>query len=101
MLTSTGVQMTRRNLTDLVTGVATGRRRTGSSGKARVRLPEHCMVRLASHFDLGDGRTLPVGALGAVVFVHGNGEAYEVEFIEPFHAVATIPALDLSQAPAA
>jgi hypothetical protein len=56
------------------------------------------MVRLASRFDLGDGRTLPAGALGAIVFVHGDGEAYEVEFIEPFHAVATILAPNLSQA---
>lgn len=85
--------MTRRNLTYFITSVPIGRRR-----KSGVPLLEHSMVRLASRFDLGDGRTLPVGALDAIVFVHGNGEAYEVGFIEPFHAVATILASNLSQA---
>ena len=56
------------------------------------------MVCLAGSLTLADGRTLPAGALGAVVFIHGGGQAYEVEFIEPFHAVATVSAPDLCRA---
>ncbi|MGU3539259.1 hypothetical protein [Methylobacterium sp. A54F] len=58
------------------------------------------MVRLRRPATLEDGRALPIGALGAIVFVHAAGEAYEVEFIEPVHGVATIPATDLAQAAA-
>lgn len=67
-------------------------------GAARPALPEHSMVNLAGSVSLEDGRVLPVGALGAVVFVHGGGEAYEVEFIAPFHAIATVAAANLTQA---
>lgn len=63
-------------------------------------IPEHSMVTLSGTLTLKDGRTLPDGARGAVVFIHGDGEAYEVEFIAPFHAVTTVLASDLSQAPA-
>jgi|tagenome__1003787_1003787.scaffolds.fasta_scaffold19742602_2 hypothetical protein len=73
------------------------RQMTGGAG-ARAAFAEHSMVRLVSRFDLDDGRTLPAGALGAIVFVHGDGEAYEVEFIKPFHAVATVLASNLSHA---
>ena len=41
---------------------------------------------------------MPAGATGAVVFVHAAGEAYEVEFVAPFHAVATVAISNLSQA---
>ncbi|MCJ2061275.1 DUF4926 domain-containing protein [Methylobacterium sp. J-088] len=64
-------------------------------------IPEHSMVTLSGALTLKDGRTLPEGARGAIVFVHGDGEAYEVEFIAPFHAVTTVPASSLSRAPAA
>lgn len=56
------------------------------------------MVRLSGELMLDDGRMLPAGATGAVVFVHAAGEAYEVEFVTPFHAVATVMAPNLSQA---
>jgi len=72
-----------------------------ASRTARPPMAEHSMVTLSAPFGLDDGRTLPAGARGAIVFVHGGGEAYEVEFIAPFRAVATILAPDLSQAPAA
>ena len=55
-------------------------------------IPEHSMVVLSDSVLLKDGRTLPQGARGAVVFVHGDGEAYEVEFDAPFHAVGTVRA---------
>ncbi len=54
--------------------------------------PEHGMVALTDSLPLLDGRILPRGATGAVVFVHGNGEAYEIEFVAPFHAVETVRA---------
>ena len=60
-------------------------------------IPEHSMVDLSVSHTLKDGRVLPPGARGAVVFVHGGGEAYEVEFIEPFHIVETVPAFLLTR----
>ena len=68
---------------------------------APAAIPEHSMVTLSDSLILTDGRRLPEGARGAIVFVHGEGEAYEVEFIEPFHAVATVPAPSLSRITAA
>lgn len=59
---------------------------------ASQAIPEHSMVALSESLTLEDGRVLPREAHGAVVFVHGGGEAYEVEFIAPFHAVETVPA---------
>ena len=61
-------------------------------------IPEHSMVDLHDSLALTDGRVLPVGARGAVVFVHGGGEAYEVAFAGPVHAVATVRAPSLSRA---
>lgn len=43
---------------------------------------------------------LPIGAQGTVVLVHAQGEAYEVEFVQPdgsTQAVLTLPAAELSQ----
>ena len=37
-----------------------------------------------------DGRVLPEGTTGTVVFVYRDGAAYEVEFEEPFHCVVTL-----------
>jgi hypothetical protein len=66
-----------------------------------VAIPEHSIVDLSDSMTLRDGRTLPRGARGAVVFVHGGGAAYEVEFTEPFHVVETVPAPLLARCPAA
>jgi hypothetical protein len=43
-----------------------------------------------------DGQALPTGAHGIVVGSYGNG-GYEVEFDQPFHAVVTLGAHDLTQ----
>ena len=46
---------------------------------------------------------LPTGAMGAVVLVYRQGEAYEVEFVRPnssTQAVLTLPAAEVA-APAA
>ncbi len=75
-------------------------RRMLDAGASTV-IPEHSMVALSHDLTLKDGRKLPVGARGAVVFVHGDGEAYEVEFVDPFHAVARVPAPSLSRVSAA
>ncbi|WP_091928305.1 hypothetical protein [Methylobacterium sp. yr668] len=56
------------------------------------------MVRLKRSLDLGDGRHMPAGSLGAIVFVHGGGAAYEVEFAKPTHAVVTVPAAGVARA---
>ncbi len=42
---------------------------------------------------------MPKGTEGAIVFIHGGGAAYMVEFDDPFPAVITVPAADLEQAP--
>ena len=39
-----------------------------------------------------DGRVLPEGSAGTVVGVYGHGAAFEVEFTQPFHVVATVGA---------
>jgi hypothetical protein len=39
-----------------------------------------------------DGGLLPPGATGTVVHVYPQERAYEVEFFEPFHTVATVEA---------
>lgn len=59
---------------------------------------EHSMVTLSSQLRLDDGRVLPPGARGAVVGIWAEGESYEVEFIEPFHAVVTVSAPKLRRA---
>jgi hypothetical protein len=69
-----------------------------SSPDAPRTFPEHSMVALLSGFTLEDGRLLPPKAEGAVVGVWADGEAYEVEFDNPFHAVVTVPAAKLRQA---
>lgn len=69
---------------------------TASSAPPSPPLTEHAMVTLAVSQSLDDGRRLPRGARGAIVFVLGEGAAYMVEFVAPFHALATVPAAELS-----
>ncbi len=56
------------------------------------RLAEHSLAHLTSAISSDDGRLLPEGAVGAVVGIWRDGEAYEMEFQRPFHAVLTIAA---------
>jgi len=67
-----------------------------SSDPRDDRLSEHSVAKLSHSVTLGDGRTLPAGSAGAIVGIWGEGKAYEVEFLEPFHAVVTVPADALS-----
>ena len=68
---------------------------------SRPVLAEHSVATLALPIGLEDGRTLPIGAEGAVVGIWREGQAYEVEFIAPFHAVVTVSAHALSLSEAA
>jgi len=43
-----------------------------------------------------DDRTLPAGTKGTVVAAYSDGVGYEVEVFEPFHAVVTLEAGDLT-----
>jgi hypothetical protein len=42
-----------------------------------------------------DGRVLPEGATGAVVYTYDDGAGYEVEFEKPFHCVVTVARDDI------
>jgi hypothetical protein len=52
-------------------------------------IAEQTVVRLLTDTDV-EGRVLPAGSTGTVVGVWLTGNAYEVEFYEPFHAVVTL-----------
>jgi len=52
-------------------------------------IPELSLVALRQSREC-DGRVLPEGATGAVVFAYRDGVGYEVEFDEPFHCVVSL-----------
>ena len=52
-------------------------------------IPELSIVAL-THRRVCDGRVLPEGSTGAVVYAYRDGAGYEVEFEEPFHCVVTV-----------
>ncbi len=56
------------------------------------------IVRLREPVETDNGM-MPSGAEGTVVYVHRNGEAFEVEFERPFHAVSTLMAAAVERAP--
>jgi hypothetical protein len=88
--------MTRRNL---MTSIAKALDRPRSARRRKQpRFAEHSLVKLVSRFDLDDGRTLPAGAVGAVVGTWAGGAAYEVEFSEPFHVIAMVSGAHLTEA---
>jgi hypothetical protein len=45
-----------------------------------------------------EGRVLPEGATGAVVYAYRDGAGYEVEFEKPFHCVVTVGRDDIRPA---
>lgn len=70
--------------------------RGGSSRAADpARFRELSLVTLKNPV-VTDGRRLPAGARGTIVAAYSDGIGYEVEFFEPFHAVVTLEANDLS-----
>ena len=58
-------------------------------------IEELTVVRLLDGVDVAMHGLLPAGTLGAVVFVHDDGRAYDVEFIDPFAAVLTLRRSDI------
>lgn len=54
-------------------------------------------ARLLVPVTADDGREVPAGSVGTVVGVWNQGEAYEVEFVTPFEALATVAAGQLVQ----
>jgi hypothetical protein len=74
-----------------------GRAERDTSDPVRPALAEHSLACLSNPVDLEDGRRLPAGARGTIVFVHGDDEAYMVEFTSPFHVITTVLASDLKQ----
>ena len=57
---------------------------------ASERFEELDVVALREPFALSRDASLPRGARGTVVGVWGGGQAYEVEFTEPFTALVTL-----------
>lgn len=73
-------------------GNRTNLREFGHSGTS---IQELDVVRLLAEVALDQGR-LPIGALGTAVYRHQNGEAFEVEFMTPFHALLTLRASEVA-----
>lgn len=67
----------------------------GGPGHSASSIQELDVVRLLAEVTLDKGR-LPVGTLGAAAFRHQNGEAFEVEFVTPFHTVLTLRANEIA-----
>ena len=54
------------------------------------------VVSLSRPVTSEDGQ-LPSGAVGTVVHVYPQERAYEVEFFQPFHTVATVEATAIQE----
>lgn len=54
-----------------------------------------CVRLLRSSIDMDD-KLVPAGSVGTIVAVWGGGEAFEVEFVEPFQALVTVRVEDLA-----
>lgn len=87
--------MTRKDAIFLALAPAKSRRI--GAARARTTLTETSRAKLASSLELLNGRELPAGSTGTIVGVWADGEAYEVEFTKPFHAVVTVTAPKLSR----
>ena len=71
----------------------------GPSGSAPIE--ELSDVRLVNALELTPRGYLPRGTSGTVVAVHAHGEAYTVEFEEPFHALLLLEADKVEAIPGA
>ncbi len=60
------------------------------------RHPELSLVSLGRPVKSDDG-LLPSGATGTVVHIYPAERAYEVEFQQPFHTVATVEAAAIAE----
>jgi hypothetical protein len=64
------------------------------TAERRRSIPELGIVALR-HPRECEGKVLPEGTTGTVVYVYRDGSGYEVEFAEPFHCVLTVGADDI------
>jgi hypothetical protein len=63
-----------------------------AGGPATARsVAELSVVTLGRPVHSNEG-VIPAGASDTVVHAYGDGQAYIIEFYEPFHAVATVEA---------
>lgn len=70
------------------------RTREGDSG---APIQELDVVRLLAEVKMDEGH-LPIGTIGTAVYRHRDGEAFEVEFSAPFHALLTLRANEIAAA---
>ncbi len=66
-----------------------------SSAKPAGKFSELDCVRLLRAVEARDHRLVARGSKGAIVAVYADGDAYEVEFVEPVQALATVGAEDI------
>lgn len=71
----------------------------GPFGSAPI--DELSCVRLVRGEELSPHGYLPRGTSGTVVAVHGGGEAYTIEFEEPFHTLVILEATKVEIIPGA
>ncbi len=69
-----------------------GFQRSGSPPAGANVLPELSRVELLSAEQTRDGRLVPARSAGTIVEVLAKGDAYMVEFVEPFPALLTLDA---------
>jgi hypothetical protein len=65
-----------------------------SAHHEEVGFVELDVVRTVATLEV-EGHVLPSGTLGAIVLVHDDGRAFEVEFMLPIPAVVTLARSDL------
>ena len=71
-------------------GNPSGEVKEGTSANARP-VTELSVITPGKAVDTKQG-TMPAGSSGTVVHAYNNGQAYIIEFYEPFHALATVEA---------
>lgn len=59
---------------------------------------ELSLATLRTPQETWDGVVVPAGATGTIVDVLGGGRAYVLDFVEPYNAVATVDAGQLTDA---
>ncbi len=67
------------------------------SGSPRGAFHEFDVVVAANHIAC-EGRVIPQGSKGMIVDVGDTGGTFEVEFLSPFHCVATVSAAQIARA---
>jgi hypothetical protein len=61
----------------------------------RHRSIAHLSIVRLRHARECEGKVLPEGATGTVVYTYDGGIGYEVEFEKPFHCLATVERDDI------